>query len=165
MTERYDGRILEKEALSSKSVGFLPNALLPQTHHRGMAVADGSPTSGMLFACLWHGSGMPLVWLWHSAGLWDASGVPLICLCCRSGMFAACLGYASGKLLASFWHAGGDFWRPSGVSVVCLAVLPVMPLLFWHPPGERYLHVTVWCGIQDFYFEGIRMFQASAHLE
>ena len=27
------------------------------------------------------------------------------------------------------------------------------------------LHLTVWCGIQDFYFEEIRVFQAGARLE
>ena len=28
-----------------------------------------------------------------------------------------------------------------------------------------YLHLTVWCGIQDFYFEEIRVFQAGTRLE
>ena len=32
---------------------------------------------------------------------------------------------------------------------------------FW----GTYLHLSVWCGIQDFYFEKIRVFQAGCCLE
>ena len=34
----------------------------------------------------------------------------------------------------------------------------------WHPSGKM-LSLSVWCGIQDFYFEEIRVFQAGIRLE
>ena len=35
----------------------------------------------------------------------------------------------------------------------------------WASSWRTYLHLTVWCGIQDFYFEEIRVFQAGIRLE
>ena len=35
----------------------------------------------------------------------------------------------------------------------------------WAPSWRTCLHLSVWCGIQDFYFEEIRMFQAGPRLE
>ena len=35
----------------------------------------------------------------------------------------------------------------------------------WASSWRTYLHLTVWCGIQDFYFEEIRVFQAGMRLE
>ena len=35
----------------------------------------------------------------------------------------------------------------------------------WASSWRTYLHLTVWCGIQDFYFEEIRVFQAGICLE
>ena len=35
----------------------------------------------------------------------------------------------------------------------------------WASSWGTYLHLTVWCGIQDFYFEEIRVFQAGTRLE
>ena len=35
----------------------------------------------------------------------------------------------------------------------------------WASSWRTYLHLTVWCGIQDFYFEEIRVFQAGTRLE
>ena len=37
--------------------------------------------------------------------------------------------------------------------------------LSWASSWRTYLHLTVWCGIQDFYFEEIRVFQAGIRLE
>ena len=35
----------------------------------------------------------------------------------------------------------------------------------WASSWRTYLHFIVWCGIQDFYFEEIRVFQAGGRLE
>ena len=35
----------------------------------------------------------------------------------------------------------------------------------WASSWRTCLHLTVWCGIQDFYFEEIRVFRAGARLE
>ena len=37
--------------------------------------------------------------------------------------------------------------------------------LAWASSWRTLLHLTVWCGIQDFYFEEIRVFQAGIRLE
>ena len=35
----------------------------------------------------------------------------------------------------------------------------------WASSWRKWLHLIVWCGIQDFHFEEIRVFQAGTRLE